>query len=184
MPFANLIGSMVAFTLPLLCGLLIKQYRPEWAKVTARYVKPATIAIVVVTLLATSIVYSFIFLLFTWSMFISGIGVALAGYGSGALGAYLCKLPKDQIIAVSIEVAFQNAGIAFILLLFSLPAPASDIAGVPVVAQLLATSIPLWFLLVGQKIYSRFWASGEDQSRTLIKLSDEVDASSSQTASA
>ena len=44
-----------------------------------------------------------------------------------------------QITAVSIETAFQNGGIAFILLRLSLPEPFGDLASVAPVAQLMIT---------------------------------------------
>ena len=46
-----------------------------------------------------------------------------------------CRLKVAQITAVSIETAFQNGGIAFILLQLSLPKPYGDIAAVAPVKQ-------------------------------------------------
>ena len=45
------------------------------------------------------------------------------------------RLKVAQITAVSIETAFQNGGIAFILLQLSLPKPYGDIAAVAPVRQ-------------------------------------------------
>ena len=49
------------------------------------------------------------------------------------------RLEIPQITAVSIETAFQNGGIAFILLRLSLPEPFGDLASVAPVAQLMIT---------------------------------------------
>lgn len=81
-----------------------------------------------------------------------------------------------QITAVSIETAFQNGGIAFILLKVSLGAPYGDLASVAPVAQLMITGkildrltsgsyyvhgsftsagTPLWALLGIWKLWSK-----------------------------
>lgn len=51
------------------------------------------------------------------------------------------RLKKPQIIAVSIETAFQNGSIAFIILQLSLPSPFNDIATVGPIAQLIFTGV-------------------------------------------
>ena len=51
----------------------------------------------------------------------------------------LLRLKPPQITAVSIETAFQNGGIAFILLRLSLEEPFGDLASVAPVAQLMIT---------------------------------------------
>ena len=51
------------------------------------------------------------------------------------------RLSVPQIKAVSIETAFQNGGIAFILLKVSLPPPYGDLATVAPVAQLVITGL-------------------------------------------
>ena len=89
--------------------------------------------------------------------------------------SFRLKLP--QITAVSIETAFQNGGIAFILLKVSLGAPYGDLASVAPVAQLMITGddyflfhcaivgasyltfsiagTPLWALLGVWKLWSK-----------------------------
>ena len=76
-------------------------------------------------------------------------------YAFGAIFAWLCKLKTSQITAVSIETAFQNGGIAFVLLKISLPPPYGDMAAVAPVSQLMLTGLPLWFILGLWKIYQR-----------------------------
>lgn len=58
--------------------------------------------------------------------------------------AVLFNLNRNQIVAVSIETALQNPGVAFVLLTLSLKQPDSDLAAIPVVAQLFMTGIPMW----------------------------------------
>lgn len=59
----------------------------------------------------------------TWRMVVAGLLVAISGYAFGAIFARVMCLPKSQIIAVSIETALQNPGVAFILLKLSLESP-------------------------------------------------------------
>lgn len=63
------------------------------------------------------------FLMMTKEMALAGFIVASSGYLFGAAFAKLCCLQKDKVIAISIETAMQNAGVAFILLKLSLPSP-------------------------------------------------------------
>jgi hypothetical protein len=51
---------------------------------------------------------------------------------------------------VSIETAFQNGGIAFILLKVSMPAPYGDLATVAPVAQLMITGKALVYAFIGR----------------------------------
>lgn len=63
------------------------------------------------------------FMMMTWEMPVAGIILAFCGYSFGAVFAMLWCLSKDKVIAISIETALQNAGVAFILLKLSLPSP-------------------------------------------------------------
>ena len=52
-----------------------------------------------------------------------------------------CRLNLSQIIAVSIETAFQNGSIAFILLQLTLDDPKNDIATIAPIAQIMLTGM-------------------------------------------
>ena len=49
------------------------------------------------------------------------------------------RLNRSQIVAVSIETAFQNGSIAFILLQLTLDDPKNDIATIAPIAQIMLT---------------------------------------------
>lgn len=78
-------------------------------------------------------------MLMTGKMVAAGFLIAFCGYLFGAIFAWACRLKPSQITAVSVETAFQNGGIAFVLLKISLPAPYGDMAAVAPVAQLMLT---------------------------------------------
>lgn len=152
-PYVNLAGSLVLLTLPIGIGLLIQQYSPRLSKISRKIIKPFTLICVFVGIVVGLYAYSFVFTLFRWQVVLAGISIAWGGYCFGALMAWLFRLNKSQIIAVSIETAFQNPAVAFVMLLLSLPQPDADLASVPVIAQLMLTGLPMWALLVITRMY-------------------------------
>lgn len=153
-PYFNLFTSLISLTFPMLIGIAIRHYKPKWAQISHKIIKPFTVVVVVIAIIGSTILYSHIFLMFTYPIVISGALVAISGYSFGAIIAALYGMEKPQIIAISIETAYQNGGIAFILLLLSLQQPDADIASVPCIAQLLITGQPLWFVFIGVKVWS------------------------------
>ena len=87
-------------------------------------------------------------------MCLAGMCVAVAGFSFGALFAWATRLPRPQIVAISLETALQNGSIAFILLKLSFPSPYSDMAALPPIAQMLMCSIVLWTICSVYKIYA------------------------------
>ncbi|XP_013777547.1 sodium/bile acid cotransporter-like [Limulus polyphemus] len=145
-PYVNLVLSLVLLTLPLVIGLFIRYFRPGLAKVSDKLIRPFTLIILILTVILACITNSYIFPLFTWRMLLTGMCIAWSGYGFGATCAWLARLPKAQIIAVSIETAFQNIAIAYVVLTISLPQPDADITAVTVVAQIIFTGTPMWII--------------------------------------
>merc|ERR1712150_29764 len=89
-------------------------------------------------------------------MVAAGFLIAFFGFGFGALFAWVFRLNTSQIVAVSIETAFQNGSIAFILLQLTLDDPKNDIATIAPIAQIMLTALPLWGFLIVWKVYERF----------------------------
>lgn len=154
-PYINLAGSLIILTLPIGIGLLIQQYSPRFSKISRKIIKPFTLICVFVGICVGLYANSFVFSLFTWQVVVAGVGIAWGGYCFGALMAWIFRLNKPQIIAVSIETAFQNPAVAFVMLLLSLPQPDADLASVPVIAQLMLTGLPMWGLLVVTRVYAK-----------------------------
>lgn len=142
-PYGNLATSLLALTIPVAIGLLIKYKKKNWAKLSEKIVKPMTFCMLLFIITVGIYNSHKSFALMTWRLVLAGFMVAFGGYSAGALMSLLFCLKKPQIIAISIETAFQNAAVAFLLLKLSLPTPDSDIAAVPVLAQLFETGPPL-----------------------------------------
>ena len=72
-------------------------------------------------------------------MVLGGFAVTIGGYLCGAILAWVCRLERPQIIAVSIETAFQNGAIALLILQKSFEPPFNDMATVAPLSQLIIT---------------------------------------------
>lgn len=143
-PYVNLLTSLLFLALSLAIGIVIQKVSPSCAKFLKRYLKTFTAIVILIVIVGGTWVSYHIFALLTVKAVLAGLTVALGGYLFGAIVAIAFKLPLSQIIAVSIETALQNPGIAFVLLQMSLKHPDSDLATVPIVGQLFMTGIPLW----------------------------------------
>lgn len=168
-PYMNMVGSLILLTLPLVIGIFIKKYSPRLTRISNKIIKPFTIIIVLCGISIASYVNRFVFLLFTWRVVVAGMGIAWGGYCFGALISWMCRLERAQIVAISIETAFQNPAVAFVLLLLTLPQPDADLSSVPVVAQLMLTGIPMWVLLIMTRVYKKIKDCRRDRKPSVIE---------------
>lgn len=143
-PYLNLIVSLAFLLLSLTIGLLLQKFKPNVAAFLRKLLKPFTAVLMTCVVVGGIYVSFYVVKLLTWKVIVAGLSVALGGYFTGAVVAFIAGLNRKQIIACSIETALQNPGIAFVLLQLSLDQPESDIAAVPVIGQLFMTGIPLW----------------------------------------
>ncbi|KAK8781803.1 hypothetical protein V5799_016864 [Amblyomma americanum] len=151
-PFSNIITSLVGLAVPLAIGMAIKRFKPNWALSLTKYIKPVTIIVLLAILVLSVTVNKYIFLLMTWQALLCGALVSWSAYVFGALAAFVGRLSRPQIIAVAIEIAFQNSGIAAVILFSSLPQPDADLVIVPVVCQTILQGVPLYFIYTGMRI--------------------------------
>uniref|UniRef100_A0A4D5RL41 Putative sodium-bile acid cotransporter n=1 Tax=Ixodes scapularis TaxID=6945 RepID=A0A4D5RL41_IXOSC len=147
-PFANIVASLVGLVVPLAIGMLIWRFKPKWAQKAQKCIKPLTLVVLIVILVLSVTVNQYIFLLMTWKSFLCGALISWSAYAFGAFAAFLGRLNRAQIIAVSIEIAFQNSGIAVVVLFTSLHQPDADLVIVPVVCQAILQGIPLYLLYI------------------------------------
>ncbi|RWS13151.1 sodium/bile acid cotransporter-like protein [Dinothrombium tinctorium] len=178
-PFENLVISLVSLTAPLFVGVFIKYWKPKWALYSKKIIRPLTIIVIISMLTVAIITQLFIFRMFTVPIVFIGFLIAFCGYFFGAVFAWLFGLNREQIIAVSIETAFQNGGIAFLILRTSFGYPAVDVASVPVIAQLLITGNPLWLVYGAIKLTKRIRQRKsvniiDDSKREMSEISSNV----------
>ncbi|CAL4064562.1 unnamed protein product, partial [Meganyctiphanes norvegica] len=164
-PFGNLVATLIFLTIPITIGIILKWKRPEWAPKAEKLMKPMTFCLIIFFLTVGTYNSYKVFLMMTKEMVICGLLISTSGYLCGALFAMLWCLGRPQIIAISIETAMQNGGVAFILLKISLPTPDSDLAGIPAGAAMFLTGPPIFLLYIFYAAARRFCSCCPDESK-------------------
>ncbi|XP_045584542.1 hepatic sodium/bile acid cotransporter [Procambarus clarkii] len=142
-PFSTLAISLVSLTVPITIGIIIRLKRPAWAERGAKIIKPFSFFLLLFFITMGTLNSYKVMMLMTWQMVLAGMLVMASGYTFGAIFAKVMCLSKKQVIAVSIETALQNPGVAFVLLKLSLESPYSDLASVPIFSTLFMAGPPL-----------------------------------------
>merc|ERR1719187_876327 len=154
-PFGQLVFSLVTLILPTTFGMRIRWRWIKAARFMEKIIVPFTLLTVLFIFTAGVYINLFIFQLITGLMVAAGFMVAVSGYIFGAGLAWLFRLGRPQITAVSVETAFQNGSIAFVLLKISFEEPIGDLSAVAPVAQLCMTGAPLWLFFGVLKFYQK-----------------------------
>ena len=141
-PYGQLFISLIALIGPISLGMWIRFRFEKGAKIMKAVIVPFTLLTVLFIFTVGIYINLFIFMLITWKTVIAGFLVAFCGYAFGAIFAWICRLKVAQITAVSIETAFQNGGIAFVLLKLSLPPPVS---GLPISYNIIYELVAILF---------------------------------------
>lgn len=148
-PYLDMTISLICLTVPLAIGLLIRRFKRNWADfISTKVIKPFSFIIIFIMFGLGFYSLSHIFILFTWQLAVAGLCVSVAGFIFGATFAWITRLNRAQIIAVSLETAMQNGNIAFVLLKMSLPKPYSDIAALTPISQIIMT-MTILFIMYG-----------------------------------
>ena len=140
LPYMQLFISLLTLVIPVFIGLLITWWRPGWS---ARLVKLSRPFFMFIMLIVSSLgVYTnrFFFIVMSWYDVASSAALGFSGYIIGIIFSMILCLNRQQIIALSLETAIQNAGIAILILQTNLPSPYSDMALMPVIGYLLTSS--------------------------------------------
>lgn len=168
--------SLMALMIPLAIGIWLSRNVPSVAKKCKGALRPFTIILLLIAVSGGLYVSWYVFKLFTWNIVYAGMCVAWGGYLFGAIAAKIAGLKTKEIIAVSIETALQNPGVAFVLLQLSLPQPDCDLATVPIVSQLLLTGPPLWGMymvyVIGKKCKEKKDLNENNINNDIAKVSE------------
>jgi predicted Na+-dependent transporter len=158
-PYADSVFSLIGMTIPLAIRLLIQKHRPDWAQRSIKLICLITIIFLILILEGGLFVNLHLLRLLNRKIIAAGMSFAWTRYIFGALAAFLAKLTRLEIIAVSIETALKNPGIAYVLLQLSLPEPESDFAATPLIGQIMMTGPPLWIIylifIIAQKLKNK-----------------------------
>lgn len=147
-PYLRLVISLVSFTFPIIIGVVFKHFFPKIGKVLKEKVSRPFffLCLLVLPTIGTWNNIHF-FYLANWRHLVSGCLLGVGGYIAGASLAFICRMTKPQIIAISLETAIQNGGIAFIVLTLTFPSPYSDMGVMPILGFFFCSTGPIMMVV-------------------------------------
>ena len=146
-PFTNIITSLIGIIVPLCIGIVIQRYRPEWARIMLKWLRPVVLVFIIFMFTFAIWANLYVFRLFTWQLCVAGACLPYLGFILGGFIAYITCRPRSHISAICLETGIQNTGIAVLLMKLSLPQPDADMSIVGPVMVSMLTPIPLGFLI-------------------------------------
>ena len=147
-PYHMIAISLISFVIPLGIGVLVRYCKPMRAKrIHDIAAKPFFIACLIVLPIVGTWNAKYMFWLITWRHVITGFLIGNLGYVFGAGLAWICRQKRPQIIAISLETALQNGGIAFVVMNLTFSSPYADVGVLPVIGYFLCSTTPILFLL-------------------------------------
>lgn len=154
-PYGQISTYAVCLVIPLGIGLLIQRFMPRTRAVLVRILKPLSTLLILFIVIFAIVANLYIFELFSWQIFVAGMGLPWLGYMFGWILAKVFKCNGKDALSIAVETGVQNTGIAIYLLRFSLPQPEGDLTTVVPVSVATMTPIPLTLLFLGQLLYRR-----------------------------
>lgn len=154
-PYALISEYAFCLAVPLAVGFLIQRYMPRTRDVLVRILKPFSSCLILFIVIFAIVANLYIFKLFSWQIFVAGMGLPWLGYMAGWVSAKLLRCPPGDALAIAVETGVQNTGIAIYLLRFSLEQPEGDLTTVVPVSVATMTPIPLALIFLGQLLYRR-----------------------------
>ncbi|XP_076043814.1 ileal sodium/bile acid cotransporter-like [Oratosquilla oratoria] len=152
-PYVDITVLIISLVVPCGFGLLLQRFFPKIAKFLEKLLTPMSLINILFTFTFGVYANRYVFSIFDWKILIAGFGLPSLGYLSGVLLGLLCRLPRKDVIAVSIETGIQNASVALFILKFTLEKPAGDLTAVVPCASVLMTPMPLLTALFLKKLY-------------------------------
>jgi len=147
-PYKELVIALVTFAIPIAIGLWVRRIRPVLAEtIRTKIGRPLWLSCLLVIVIGGVVMNIFFFYLVTWRHLLAGMSLGFFGYACGGGAALLARMERPQIIAVAIETAIQNGGIAFVVLNLTFPSPYSDMALLPILAFFFCSAGPFLFTL-------------------------------------
>lgn len=150
-PYHMIAINLLQVVLPCTLGIFI---RWKWEKVALKLVKGIRpMALFFVFYIITYGTYANLYmyqLMGDYPIVIAcGAMLPWIGFSLGGLLALLARQARAKCITIALETGIQNIGIAIIILLYSMPQPLGDLAGVLPIVVAIFTPIPLYLTLLG-----------------------------------
>ena len=143
-PYNNLILTLLGLAIPLSFGVLFRQKWPDLGQRLHTLIAKPIFLLALIILFVLGLLNSlFIFHLLEWRHILAGFSLGSLGYIFGAVMAKLCHQDTPQVIAISIETALQNFGIAFVVLNQTFDSPYSDLGVLPIIGYYICSTTPI-----------------------------------------
>lgn len=115
-PYAKIASSLISLILPLLIGIAIKKWKPEWAAKARTVMRPFIIFVMIFVVVFGSLTNLYMFRMLTAPALIGGLALPWCGFMFGCFTALLTKRSPEDVTAIAVETGIQNTGIAILLL--------------------------------------------------------------------
>ena len=155
LPFGRMILSFVAFTVPLVIGVIIAHFKPRIAAVIRKGLRPVLVIVILSTTAVGLYLYSYLFTMLTVAILVAGCCLPYAGFLLGAVLSVVCRQSRMRVLTIAIETGIQNTIISTMVLMNCLPHPELEIALVGPAATGIATPLPLFIAVAGHEIWRR-----------------------------
>jgi sodium/bile acid cotransporter 3/5 len=153
-PFTNIILSLGFLIVPCCLGILVKHYKPHLAEKSKKVIKYTTSFVIIVAICFGTAANIYVYSLITAKTLLCGFLLPWGGFALSYAVAFVLRQNHVNCRTIAIETGIQNAGIAIILLSYSLNKPESDLALVMPVCVLIFTPIPLIFCFIFKTAYN------------------------------
>ncbi|EFO90462.1 hypothetical protein CRE_02610 [Caenorhabditis remanei] len=154
-PYGKIASQLVTLIIPLLIGIAIKKWKPEWAARARLLMRPFVIFVMIFVVAFGSITNLYMFRMLTGPALIGGLALPWCGFMFGCFTALLTKRKPEDVTAIAVETGIQNTGIAILLLKASFDQPDADIGALIPVIVAAFTPGPL---LLGAAVHLTFKA--------------------------
>lgn len=133
-PYGKITRSLVSLVVPLLIGIAIKKWKPQWAEKSRVIIRPFIIFVLVFVVVFGAISNWYMFAMMSGTALIGGLLLPWCGFMFGCFASIISRRSPADVTAIAIETGIQNTGIAILVLKASFSQPDADIgAVVPVI---------------------------------------------------
>ncbi|CAF1017600.1 unnamed protein product [Rotaria sordida] len=171
-PFKNLAISLITIIGPLAVGMVIVHFIPKIKKLVQRILKPTLVLLICYFVIFGGYVNVYLFKYINLQTALTAPLLPWLGFLLGGVVAWICRQDWSRVKTIGIETGIQNVGIAFMVLLYSFPAPENSQASViPLVIAYLSPQ-PFYILLIVRFIRKKCIKKNK---KTTAVLKAEVD---------
>ncbi|CAF3448050.1 unnamed protein product [Rotaria sp. Silwood1] len=151
-PFLNLLLSLLTIIGPMGLGMIICHFIPKLKSIIKRILKPMLILFICYFFVFGAFVNYYLFHYIDLQTALTIPLLPWLGFLLGGLFAWICRQDSKRIVTIGIETGIQHIGIAFMVLLYSLPAPENSQATIiPLIAGYVSV-LPFCLVLIYQLI--------------------------------